>query len=68
MDNVPMFRWRLRPDGGGELQVEQVTGSKLEVGTRLFDSLVQLPDGIAEKIREDGREQGEWPRSVGARG
>ena len=63
MDNIKRFQWRLRPDGGGELKVYGVTGSGMEAGTKLFDSLVELPTDIADKIREDGREQGEWPRS-----
>ena len=66
MDRLIRVSWHLHRDGGGEAIVHVDKKSEVVAGKYVFDSLDrtdQIPAAIAEAIREDGREQGELPRS-----
>ena len=66
MDKVIRISWHLHPDGRGEVIVHKDKRSEVVTGKYVFDSLDrtdQIQAVIARVIREDGREQGEWPRS-----
>ena len=58
---MSQFRWSLDDEGGGELTVFIYSGDGVNEGVHHFDSLDELPPDIAEKIRDDGRRDGEFP-------
>ena len=56
------FRWRLDEDGGGTAFVFTDHRSHVDETKYVFDSLDELPEWMAEAIREDGRLEGELPQ------
>lgn len=63
-DSTLRFNWVLADDGGGTVIAcwrdgdNRVTSRKLVV-----DDVEQLPESIADIIREDGRAVGEYPQA-----
>ena len=57
----PWIRWYIKGAGGVEGDIREMKDGKLEIQTIVCDSLDDLPENIANAIREDGRLRGAIP-------
>jgi hypothetical protein len=62
MSETISYRWVIDEDGGGTLYTFTDDGSQVVESTIDFDSLDELPENLADAIREDGGTRGEFPR------
>jgi hypothetical protein len=61
MSKTVSYRWVIDEDGGGTLRTFTDDGARVVESTIDFDSLEDLPKGLAEAIRDDGGTEGEFP-------
>lgn len=61
MSETVSYRWIIDDDGGGTLFTFTDDGSGVVESTIDFESLDDLPKGLAEAIRQDGDTRGEFP-------
>lgn len=63
MSETVSYRWVIDDDGGGTIRVFTDDGTGVTESVIDFDSLDDLPEGLAGAILDDGGTTGEFPRA-----